>query len=98
MPICFVVAESDDTRGRPVIYTPLDEKPKRTPDPRNLGRVSDLLVLPEATLLVEHWSEDWHELAWVRLEGRAEVLEPEELRRKITALARKIAEAHDRRG
>lgn len=81
VPVCFVLAESDDPRRRPVLYTPLDEKPKRTPDPRNLGRVSDLLVLPEVTLLVQRWSEDWRELAWVRLEGRGEILEPEESER-----------------
>jgi len=41
VPICFVVA-ADDASGRPRLYSPLDEKPKRTDDPRALARVRDL--------------------------------------------------------
>ena len=37
----------------------------------------DLLVLPQATLLVDRWDEDWTQLGWVRLYGVGEVLEPE---------------------
>ncbi len=77
VPICYVLAPALDPRGRPVIHSPLDEKPKRTADPHELARVSDLLVLPEASLLVERWDEDWSRLAWVRLDGRASLLEPE---------------------
>jgi PPOX class probable F420-dependent enzyme len=77
VPVCFWLASDADERGRPVLYSPLDEKPKQVADPRGLGRVRDLLVLPEATLLVERWDEDWSRLGWVRLEGRAELLEPE---------------------
>jgi PPOX class probable F420-dependent enzyme len=77
VPICFVLGERDDAIGRPLLYTPLDEKPKRTDEPRSLARVRDLLVLPEATLLVDRWDEDWARLGWVRLYGRGELLEPE---------------------
>jgi PPOX class probable F420-dependent enzyme len=77
VPICFWLAPTPDEQGRPQVYSPLDEKPKQVIDPHNLGRVRDLLVLPEATLLVEHWDEDWSQLGWVRLEGRASLLEPE---------------------
>jgi len=74
VPICFV-AGADDAGGRPRLYSPLDEKPKRTADPRALARIRDLLARPEASLLVDHWSEDWSELGWLRLDGRGEVLE-----------------------
>lgn len=77
VPICFVLAEHDDARGRPVLYSPLDEKPKRSPEPRDLARVRDLLVLPDVTILVDRWDEDWERLAWIRLYGRAEMLEPQ---------------------
>jgi PPOX class probable F420-dependent enzyme len=77
VPICFVLAERDDARGRPVVYTPLDEKAKRDPDPRTLARVRDILVLPEVTLLVDRWDEDWTRLAWIRLYGAGELLEPQ---------------------
>jgi PPOX class probable F420-dependent enzyme len=76
VPICFIVGD-DDTVGRPRLYTPLDDKPKRSADPHELARVQDLLVLPEATLLVDRWSEDWSRLAWLRLDARGVLLEPE---------------------
>ena len=76
VPICFVVGD-DDNLGRPRLYTPLDDKPKRSADPHDLARVQDLLVLPEATLLVDHWSEDWSHLGWLRLDARGILLEPE---------------------
>jgi PPOX class probable F420-dependent enzyme len=76
VPICFVVGE-DDRFGAPRLYSPLDEKPKRSENPRDLGRVQDLLVLPEVTLLVDQWSEDWTQLGWLRVYGRGILLEPE---------------------
>ncbi len=76
VPVCFVLAP-EDPGGRPRIYTPLDEKPKRVSDPHQLARVQDLLVLPQVTLLVDRWDEDWSRLAWVRIYGTGELLEPE---------------------
>jgi PPOX class probable F420-dependent enzyme len=86
VPICFVLG-ADARDGRPRIYSPLDEKPKRSDDPHDLGRVQDLLVLPDATLLVDRWSEDWEQLAWVRLDCRGELLEPEPHEREEHATA-----------
>ncbi len=77
VPICFVVGDGVDERGRVAIYSPLDEKPKRVADPHELGRVRDLLVLPTATLLVDRWTEDWERLAWLRADGTGEIVEPE---------------------
>jgi len=77
VPICFVVGDRVDRLGRPRIYSPIDEKPKRSGDPRDLARVQDLLVLPEVTLIVDRWDEDWSRLGWLRLYGRGELLEPE---------------------
>lgn len=76
VPICHVVGD-DDRLGRPRLYTPIDDKPKASPDPRRLARVRDLLILPAATLLVDRWDEDWSRLAWLRMYGRAEILEPQ---------------------
>lgn len=75
VPVCFVVAATaggTDVR----VYTPLDEKPKRSQDVRNLARVRDILVQPRVKLLFERWSEDWSQLAWVRMGGRARLIEP----------------------
>ena len=102
VPICFVVGASDDRVGRAILYSPLDEKPKRSDDPHDLARVRDLLVLPEATLLVDRWSEDWSKLAWLRLECRAELLEPEPHEREehaaaVTALREKYPQYREQR-
>jgi PPOX class probable F420-dependent enzyme len=77
VPICFVLGATDDRLHRPLLYTPIDDKPKASTDPNALGRVRDLLVLPEATVLVDRWDEDWTRLGWVRLYARGEILEPQ---------------------
>jgi PPOX class probable F420-dependent enzyme len=76
VPVCFVVG-AGARDGRPVLYSPLDDKPKQGDDPHELARVRDILVVPQATLLVDCWSEDWTRIGWVRLETRAELMEPE---------------------
>ncbi|HET9756721.1 MAG TPA: TIGR03668 family PPOX class F420-dependent oxidoreductase [Candidatus Limnocylindrales bacterium] len=75
VPICFVLADGDGDRP-PTLYTPLDEKPKSTTDPRDLARVRDIRERPAVTLLVDRWSEDWSQLAWLRIQGRAALVEP----------------------
>jgi coenzyme F420-0:L-glutamate ligase / coenzyme F420-1:gamma-L-glutamate ligase len=59
-----------------VIYSALDEKPKVVADPRDLARVRDIAARPRVTVLVDRWSENWAQLAWLRLEGEATLLEP----------------------
>ncbi|HSH22242.1 MAG TPA: pyridoxamine 5'-phosphate oxidase family protein, partial [Candidatus Caenarcaniphilales bacterium] len=76
VPIAYAVAPWTDADGRNVIYSPLDEKPKSVADPRRLARVRDILERPEVTLLIDRWSENWSELAWLRVEGEATLLEP----------------------
>jgi PPOX class probable F420-dependent enzyme len=71
VPICFVL----DPQA-PILYAPLDEKPKRTDDPRALARVRDIEARPVVAVLVDHWDEDWARLGWVRCAGRAALLEP----------------------
>jgi PPOX class probable F420-dependent enzyme len=66
------------------VYTAVDEKPKRT---RQLQRLADLADNPAATLLVHEWHEDWTQLWWVQLRGRARVVtdeqEKSEARRRL---------------
>jgi PPOX class probable F420-dependent enzyme len=73
VPICFVVG---DAPGEQIVYTPLDEKPKRVVDVHELARVRDVLARPGVGLLVHRWSEDWAELGWLRIRGDALLLEP----------------------
>lgn len=75
VPICFVLS-ADRASGIPLVHTPLDEKPKRTTDPLALARARDIVARPAVTLLVDHWSEDWTELAWLRVHGEGVVLKP----------------------
>lgn len=71
VPICFVLSADDPA----IVYSPLDEKPKTVADPRSLARVRDILDRPDVAILVDRWSEDWTELAWLRAYGRATVVE-----------------------
>ena len=71
VPICFVVV---DDGGRTVLVSPLDEKPKAGADPLDLARVRDIAARPDVTVLVDRWSEDWTELAWLRCAGRAAIV------------------------
>ena len=43
VPICFVL----DPR-EPILYSPLDDKPKRTDDPLALARVRDIAARPKS--------------------------------------------------
>ena len=72
VPVCFVLDPQ-----HPIVYSPLDDKPKRIDDVRDLARVRDILARPEVSLLVDRWEEDWAKLAWLRLGGTATLLEPE---------------------
>ena len=67
VPICFVEIDG-------VMWSPIDEKPKSTSDPRRLARVRDIEARSDVTVLVDRWSEDWAELAWLRIDGRAELV------------------------
>jgi PPOX class probable F420-dependent enzyme len=71
VPICFVLA--DDS---PILYTPLDDKSKRTDDPLALARVRDITTDPRVAILADRWDEDWTRLGWLRGEGRASLLDP----------------------
>jgi PPOX class probable F420-dependent enzyme len=73
VPVCFVVGSSGS--DAPVLYVPLDEKPKAADDLRDLARVRDILRRPGVALLVHRWSEDWSELGWLRLRGEASLIE-----------------------
>src|SRR3954451_24833043 len=70
VPICFAL--SADAPG---LYTPIDDKPKQGPDVRSLARVRDVAADPRVSILADRWDEDWTHLAWLRLEGRAALLE-----------------------
>jgi PPOX class probable F420-dependent enzyme len=80
VPIVFVL--DGDT-----LYTAVDAKPKRS---RRLRRIENARERPGVTVLVDHYDDDWRRLWWVRLRGRARVLDAgEEADRALRRLAAK---------
>ncbi len=69
VPVCHAI--SGDT-----IVTPIDAKPKAARDPRHLARLRDIAADARVSLLVDHWAEDWDDLSWTRIDGRAHLVEP----------------------
>jgi PPOX class probable F420-dependent enzyme len=55
------------------IYHAVDHKPKRT---TALKRLANLRADPRASLLADHYDEDWSLLWWARADGTARILEP----------------------
>jgi PPOX class probable F420-dependent enzyme len=69
------------------LYSAVDAKPKTS---RALRRVENARSRPDVTVLVDHYDEDWTRLWWVRLRGRARVLDGgQEAERALAALTAK---------
>jgi PPOX class probable F420-dependent enzyme len=66
LPICYVVAGE-------MLYSPTDAKPKRVPVQR-LKRLKNIQDNPQVALLIDDYSDDWTQLAYVILHGRAEIV------------------------
>ncbi len=82
VPIVFAFAA-----GR--LYTPIDAKPKSV-SPRRLQRVRNILVNPQVQVLLDHYEDDWRQLGYVQLRGRAKLIEDgDEYRRALRLLKRK---------
>jgi PPOX class probable F420-dependent enzyme len=64
--VCCFAVEGD------LVWTAVDAKPKRG---TRLQRLTNLRANPRASLLVDHYEEDWERLWWVRVDGTAEVLD-----------------------
>ena len=78
MPICFVVMSDE-------IFFAVDHKPKRTTD---LQRLRNIATNPNVAVLADHYEEDWSRIWWVRIDGRARVLDADDAsERAIDALA-----------
>ena len=65
VPCCFALAGD-------VLYSAVDAKPKST---LSLRRLANLRANTAASLLVDHYEEDWSTLWWVRVDGRGRVVE-----------------------
>jgi PPOX class probable F420-dependent enzyme len=82
--VCCFALEGDR------LWTAVDAKPKST---TRLQRLDNIRANPWASLLVDHYEEDWDRLWWVRVDGAATVLEAGgEYERAIAALVAKYAQ------
>jgi PPOX class probable F420-dependent enzyme len=84
VPVCFTLHQ-----GR--IYTAVDAKPKATTE---LARLENVRATGHASLLVDHYEEDWSALWWVRVDGAAAVIDSEQA---IDALAEKYEQYREAR-
>jgi PPOX class probable F420-dependent enzyme len=66
VPVCFA------TLGDGRLVSAVDHKPKRT---AALRRLEHVRVNPAVCLLVHHYEDDWDALWWVRVDGRAHVVD-----------------------
>src|SRR5262245_39544643 len=83
VPCCFAVVGEE-------IVTAVDGKPKST---LALRRLENIRAHPAASLLVDHYDDDWQRLWWVRVDGTARVVEDEHVRAAaIDALREKYAQ------
>jgi PPOX class probable F420-dependent enzyme len=66
VPVCFAYD------GK-VFYTALDQKPKRVV-PERLTRLRNILAAPQVALLIDRYDEDWTQLWYVLIRGKAKQL------------------------
>ena len=66
LPICYVLAGEK-------LYSPTDAKPKRVPVQR-LKRLQNIQANPHVALVIDDYSDDWTQLAYVILHGSAAIL------------------------
>ena len=65
------------------LYSAVDHKPKRS---STLRRIENARARPDVTILIDHYEEDWGRLWWIRLRGRARVLDQNEERERALVL------------
>ena len=75
IPVCFTFA--DLGYGGECIYIVLDQKPKSTELTR-LRRVRNILANPQASLVVDHYEEDWQSLRYILVTCHAGLLDGDE--------------------
>ncbi|HYZ75974.1 MAG TPA: TIGR03668 family PPOX class F420-dependent oxidoreductase [Gaiellaceae bacterium] len=86
VPIVFAI--DGDT-----LYSAVDAKPKRS---KTLRRIENARERPDVTILVDHYEDDWSRLWWIRLRGRARVLDGgDELEHALRLLSEKYPQYRD---
>jgi PPOX class probable F420-dependent enzyme len=87
IPICFAFDGS-------VVYTPIDEKPKKT-RPLALRRVSNITENPNVCFIVDKYAEDWRKLQYVLVFGHAKLIKRGKRSAEAIALLRNKYKQYD---
>ena len=88
VPICYVYVSG-------LIYTPIDIKPKSVPA-YSLGRIKNICSNPFVSIVIDKYYEDWDRLYYVKISGRASLLEDsEEYDNSLMSLCEKYAQYGD---
>jgi PPOX class probable F420-dependent enzyme len=66
VPVCFAYD------GK-LFYTAVDQKPKRVPAER-LARLQNIRAVPRVALLIDRYDEDWTQLWYVLIRGKARLI------------------------
>ncbi|HEY7322658.1 MAG TPA: TIGR03668 family PPOX class F420-dependent oxidoreductase [Candidatus Binatia bacterium] len=87
IPICFAFDGKE-------FFSPIDEKPKRL-SPQRLRRLRNIEENPQVSLVIDRYDEDWQNLAYVLVSGRAKILlTGQKHRRSVSLLRRKYRQYH----
>jgi coenzyme F420-0:L-glutamate ligase / coenzyme F420-1:gamma-L-glutamate ligase len=68
IPVCYACDSAN-------VYIALDAKPKRVA-PERLRRVRNILENPRVALVIDRYSDDWSELAYLLIQGTATLVQP----------------------
>ena len=63
------------SRVRHSLWSPIDGKPKKRPQ---LSRLEWVVADPQVLVLVDHYEDDWTQLWWLKLSGRASIVHESE--------------------
>jgi PPOX class probable F420-dependent enzyme len=79
LPVTFALVDG-------AVWTAVDDKPKERP-PEKIARVRWLRARPASAITVDHYDDDWTQLAWVQLIGDTTVMDRAGNERVLEALA-----------
>ena len=69
IPVCYACDGAS-------LYIALDAKPKRVA-PERLRRIHNILENPQVALVIDRYSDDWSELAYLLVQGTAALVHPD---------------------
>jgi PPOX class probable F420-dependent enzyme len=78
VPICFAYDGN-------ILYSAIDQKPKRV-SPERLARLRNLSAVPHVALLIDEYDEDWTQLWYVLIRGKAKLIPRSAHRERARAL------------